>query len=438
MIMIKLLVLLLAITITITLADDVWKPLDLSSKLKILIVQVDSRQLDIEDPVKASYVTIAAVLNYNYAKKHGYDFVFVHPSIDIKTVEEKFNVKEPPSESLKDPNVKTSAFHTGFKRFRGASWNKIPALWHILTTKGSDYDLILYVDSDLAVTSANAGKSIVDMYMHWRNNQDVRWGLEDITKTGMLFFSNSPYGDWEPCLAAFFLRPKLAIPMLLEWWNFDYQQKDYTFQYEQDVAWKIYQWEDQKVFSFNKSSTSMLKEWIHPVGMTVNEWCFNKGWLCHATAQWTKDRHRIFRTMFREEKEESRQEEGDELKSKFRSIVKEIKETEVQLNILPVAEAMEMMATSEKNKKLYEIQQKAVADYFKKEGQPPPPPPPEETIPVTSSSSLVSSTDMKDIKSSSTSSSSSSSTLSSSSTSSSSNSQLKTKSDGSPYTDIFG
>ena len=350
-------------------AEDIWKPLDLSTKLKILIVQVDSRQLDVEDPIKASYVTIAAVLNYNYAKKHGYDFVYVHPSIDVKDIEEKFNVKEPPSESLKDQNVKTSAFHPTFKRFRGASWNKIPTIWHILTTKGLDYDLVFYVDSDLAVASANSGKSIVDMYMKWRNSKDVRWGVEDITKTGMLLFSNSPYGDWEPCMAAMLMRPKLAIPMLLEWWNFDFKEKDYGFQFEQDVAWKIYQWEDQNIFSFNKSSTSMLKEWIHPVGMTINEWCFNKGWLCHATAQWIKDRHRIFRTMFREEKEESRQEEGDELKNKFRTIVKEIIETEIQLNILPVAESMEISAKSEKNKKLFEMQQKAVEEYFKKEGQ---------------------------------------------------------------------
>jgi hypothetical protein len=301
-------------------------------------------------------------------------------------------------------------------------------------------------------------------------------------------------------MAAMLMRPKLAIPMLLEWWNFDYKDKDYGFQFEQDVAWKMYQWQDQNIFSFNKSSTSMLKEWIHPVGMTINEWCFNKGWLCHATAQWIKDRHRIFRTMFREEKEESRQEEGDELKNKFRTIVKEIIETEVQLNILPVAESMEMSAKSDKNKKLFELQQKAVEEYFQKEGQPATKlteaastTTPSSTSSTSSSgNSKVSSTDMNDFHSaldswslyidkakkiaedgsnpnnekvksllaslslskitkenfdekikeilstdSASSSSSSSSTTTKTTTTSSSTTQLKTKSDGDPYTDIF-
>ncbi len=33
------------------------------------------------------------------------------------------------------------------------------------------------------------------------------------------------------------------------------------------------------------------------VHMTVDEWCLHVGWLCHLSAAWSKDRHRLLRRM---------------------------------------------------------------------------------------------------------------------------------------------
>jgi len=331
-----------------------------NEKLRILILQIDNRELEPQLDGNTSYPSLTAVLNYNYAKLHGYDYRYYHPYMNVEEVEKKYNVNPPDfGAGNEDGRSQVTAFHASLKEFRGASWSKLPLLWHVATTSINDYDLVMYLDSDSSITNAKSSRSIEKALLEWIDDQEngggkrVVWGEMDLQRTAMIFFPNSPFGEWEPCAGAFLFRPQLAAPIIKTWWDYDLPDKNFALAHEQDVLWLLFQFQDQWKYSLNMSSTSMVKENQFPPHVdqlnpkeNLSNWCLQDGWMCHICSIWGRLRKPIFRRMLGVEEKEL----GDMSKHPavhgYRKAIESIKETEVQFNIVAAAEAMAVPGSS--------------------------------------------------------------------------------------------
>lgn len=324
------------------------EPLDYTQRLRILMVSIDSRELEDELTTKTKYPSLSAVLNYNYAKRHGYHYRYYHPFINIDEVEKKYNVKLNTTKiNGQDPRSIVTSFHPGLLQYRGASWSKLPLLWHVATTMGNDYDLMIYLDSDLVITpdTAQGNRRVEDALKEWQEGHKFVWGVDNVKKSPLMFFKNSPYGDQEPCAGFFLFRPKIAAPMIKDWWDFDIEEKNFDAMHEQSGLWRLYNQEDQFKYYLNKSSITLIHENQFPVGdMKMEEWCLHKGWVCHVCNNWGDLRHIMFKKMLGiEEKEITSSATHEKIREAYRNAIKEIKEVgATQFNILSAAEAMEV------------------------------------------------------------------------------------------------
>lgn len=153
---------------------------------KILVMTVDNRDIH-ETFNSASSVSMTAVLNYNYARRHEYEYLFFHPFVNITRIELKYRVVAPPNTSRYDGTIfDVTAFHPTLKSFRGASWCKLPVLWHVASTH-QQFDWILYIDSDVVVTANHGNRSIEDAISLWVEHQVVIWGQKNVSDAAIIF-----------------------------------------------------------------------------------------------------------------------------------------------------------------------------------------------------------------------------------------------------------
>lgn len=365
-------------TISRYLLEDSWglptdnkyknnKPLDFKKKLRVAIIVVDNRELNEELNHKTSYASITAVLNYNYARKHGYDFHYYHPTLDINQTlaryphapnpmtdmrKIKFDEEEASNKNftdwhLLDKRLWPTSFHPKLNRFRGATWSKVAVFWHASTTMAEQYDLIFYLDSDASITSIHGDKRVEEMVHQWQTNLNISWGVRDLSRTSMIFFPNTPFGDAELATGALIFRPKLAAPLFKEWWDNDrFPFYDFNFEHEQSVAIKMIFAEkkdiNQNRYNLSFNSVSMVSESQFPsFDFTPEEWCFIHGWICHICSSWIEYRHHIFRKMLGMELSDidSHHTPGH-IAAGYRATIALIKETEIQFDVLPAVEAM--------------------------------------------------------------------------------------------------
>ena len=101
--------------------------LDFDAQLRILIVSVDSRELVDELHEGTPYTSLAAVINFNYAMEHGYDYKYLRNFIDVNETRTKYNVDVPDDAKFEDYRSAVTAFHPGLKQYRGATWSKVAA-----------------------------------------------------------------------------------------------------------------------------------------------------------------------------------------------------------------------------------------------------------------------------------------------------------------------
>jgi len=99
--------------------------------------------------------------------------------------------------------------------------------------------------------------------------------------------------------------------------------------------------ENQSTYNLNASSITLIKESQFPVGMSTEEWCTKKGWICHIPSDSGSQRTPIFRKMLGVE---GRWEDIQEsTREAFRKAIAEIKDAGgIQFNIVSAAEAMEV------------------------------------------------------------------------------------------------
>ena len=351
--------------------------------LRILVVTVDHRELH-EDLDNAGHTSLTAVLNYNYAVRHGYDYKYYHPVMDLNKVARKYNLTVP----LQNGDIanRLRSIHPGIREFRDSAWSKLPVLWHIASAV-KQYDVILYLDSDVAMTAVQSRRSIQEAIVHWDDSYKVLWGVKDLKRTGIMFLPEAPPNSNKPSVGAFVFRPKLARQIFKEWWDCSSSgtKADDHYPSDQRALWDMLAMgNDNNSINHNingvisthsnslkkedrsltTSTVTLINEMQYPLDMTVDDWCLRTGWICHIGSKWAKDRHRLFRKMIlSEEKEEKwnnvnagnntsistsinttthvNNRGGSSLTASFRNSIRKIKANEIQFDLLGAVEAME-------------------------------------------------------------------------------------------------
>ena len=193
-----------------------------SRGLKVLLVSVDNRALMTQryparDPeslrARGAFASLSAAINEDYAREHGYDYLFVtlNSTKLYAQLKPRYNCTFDDIEVKSIHNFKygPSSFHPRYQYLRASSWNKIPPLYHLSYEYGHLYDWIMYLDSDVTLNPLYRNRSVshmLDEYQHGKSNKFgvdvlpnnssyVQWGQTNLSKTNMLFLSNFPWRD---------------------------------------------------------------------------------------------------------------------------------------------------------------------------------------------------------------------------------------------------
>ena len=239
--------------------------------LKVLAIVVENRELDTDIGYTEAYNGVAAVLQENYCKKNGYDYVrLVNDRSNLANdVNSKYpNVTKQQFQggimaTINNPKHGFDVLHTGYLRARSSSWGKLPAMWHTAVTLGHRYDYIWFMDSDATPNPMYKDRSLSDALREWDANttQSVKWGKTKPSNATFLFMSNFPFRDDLPCAGTIIYKPtKYAQDAIREWWDFDLIYKARDDFMEQDALWYLIESYPEYNFLINPHSTVVLTE----------------------------------------------------------------------------------------------------------------------------------------------------------------------------------
>ena len=175
-----------------------------SKQNKICIIMSDNREIS-DDYENAEYHSLAVAINYNYAKKHGYNFIYYNPHIPQKH-------KVTNSNSGSNIKNKINSFQSKLNKYRYAPWTKLVTLFHTLLEK---YKYVLYIDTDaIVVNNINLEKYLGEVtYFKGSTNSELKF----------LIISNSD----------------IAKRAVKYWWNYDMPEFDKKHGYEQESLWSF-------------------------------------------------------------------------------------------------------------------------------------------------------------------------------------------------------
>lgn len=165
---------------------------------KILVFMSDNRPLD-KDFDTAGYNSLVAAINYEYCKKHNYDFVYYVPHLDESN--SLYNCLDP---KTNEP--------------RHASWSKLLSTQRALDLP---YDYVVYIDSDCIFY-----------------NDDVL--LEDIIlprkDKSMLFFNDKPFSNHKPCAGFYICKTNSNSKQFIrDWYDVNMPNKNKDHAWEQSA-----------------------------------------------------------------------------------------------------------------------------------------------------------------------------------------------------------
>lgn len=171
--------------------------------MRILVFMSDNRPLQM-DLATASYNSLAAAINYEYCKRHSYDFIYYRPYLDNKDHITLYNCI--------DPNTKS---------VRHASWSKLLSTQEALKL---EYDYVVYTDSDCIF-------------------KDLDHKVEDFIQTDrdVIFINNTPWGDDMPCAGFYICKVGPgAYQFLRVWWGQNTPEYNMNHMWEQMSLWNIF------------------------------------------------------------------------------------------------------------------------------------------------------------------------------------------------------
>lgn len=173
--------------------------------MRILVFMVDNRPLDPNDST-ADYNTFAAVINYEYCKRHNYDFKYYTPYLSSPESRNVYNCMDPHS-----------------KETRHASWSKLLAT---IQSFELAYDYIVYIDSDCIFKDYNQS---LENYIRPYETYDV------------CFLNNNPWHPNLPCAGFYVCKANdSAKQFIVDWYNVNLAERNKQHPWEQDALWKIF------------------------------------------------------------------------------------------------------------------------------------------------------------------------------------------------------
>ena len=181
-----------------TINKEDFKNTSLNNK-KILIIMSDNRALGKE------YNSLTACINYEYSKKHGYDFIYYRPYLNDKTNYELNNCLD----SKGKP--------------RHASWSKILSTKKALELK---YDYIVYIDTDCIFKDFSR---TIEQYIKPFPEKDV------------MFLDDKPWGATYPCAGFYICKVTPESKKLMnDWYALDLPENNTKHPWEQAALVKIF------------------------------------------------------------------------------------------------------------------------------------------------------------------------------------------------------
>jgi hypothetical protein len=239
--------------------------------LKVLVVVVDNRHISESLDASHGYGGIAAVLQDNYCKHHGYDYIRIVNNKTHLLDETRAKYPDVVKEQFQEGTLSTidnekhgfDVLHPGYLRTRASSWGKLPALWYVSVHYGHKYDYVWFMDSDAVPNPMQKDRSLGDALENWSKTSDksVKFGKVDPLKANFLFLSNFPYRDDLPCAGTIIFKPdKFAQDALREWWDFDLVYKARDDFMEQDALWYIIEAAPTYKYMINENTMVLLNE----------------------------------------------------------------------------------------------------------------------------------------------------------------------------------
>jgi len=248
---------------------------------KVLILQSETRDLSSANSLMrhASIPTISAVMNYHYAKKHGYDYLYFQFDLSqfanhslafygMKAVEEDNNMAH---------KSRKSCLHPSLKQFRASPWCKLLACWDaLLSSKTNEYSHIIYIDSDAYFNPICSHRSLEKAIRDW-NSIDINLVVRR-PAAGITFFDNFPYEETVPCSGFFVMDLSYHNigDMIKEWWDANLSYKNFHHAYEQVALHDLLRGKSKSLY-INFSSISLQHEkqfhysvsnWVRHIGST--------------------------------------------------------------------------------------------------------------------------------------------------------------------------
>jgi len=152
------------------------------------------------------YYSLAAAINYQYCKRHNYDFIYYRPYLTNKDTISLNNCI--------DPNT---------KMYRHPSWSKLVSTMLALEL---DYDYVVYTDSDCIFKDFS--KSLIKF-------------IEPYMDKDILFLHNKPYHFYKPCAGFYICKVGCySMEFIKNWYNCNTPKTNMEHPWEQDSLWSIY------------------------------------------------------------------------------------------------------------------------------------------------------------------------------------------------------
>jgi len=176
-----------------------------SGSSHILVFMSDNRKLE-SSLSKADYNSVAAAINYEYCKKHGYDFLFYRPYLNDKEEIKLLNNKNPITNAL-----------------RHAAWSKLLSTEYALNL---GYDYICYIDSDCIFKDFD---------------QKIEDFIKPYSDKEVLFLNNKPWGDDLPCSGFYISKvTDTSKKFFKDWYNINIPANDTERLWEQVALHNIF------------------------------------------------------------------------------------------------------------------------------------------------------------------------------------------------------
>jgi len=181
---------------------------------KICVIMSDNREIT-DNYDNAEYYSLAVAINYNYAKKHGYDFIY-------------YNAYIPKEHKITNNNVgtnkknKINSFHSKLKKYRYPSWTKLITLFNTLL---KNYKYVIYLDTDAIIIKDIELEKYINEVPYSRGNKDSK----------LKVLADIPYSDGPCCGGIIVTNSEIAKKAVKYWWNYDIPEFDKKHSYEQEA-----------------------------------------------------------------------------------------------------------------------------------------------------------------------------------------------------------